>query len=684
MKLENTSGSVEVHGASSGSSFSIALNGKAFRVLSDTLYQNKIGSIVRELACNAYDAHVMAGKKEEPIVIHLPDNFEPWFSVQDRGVGLSPDAIKNVFTVYFESTKDKSNESLGAFGLGAKTPFSYTDQFTVTSVYAGTKSIYGMYITESGIPDYSLMHSEETSEENGVEIKISIKKEDFYKVKAEVEKQLAYFSVKPKIVNGSVNFTEYNTYITTDNFILYKSNWNKSLIIQGQVAYPLDSMQLPAGAERNFVSKMAYTGIAFIFNIGEIGVTASREGVEYTKQTVNNIIEKIKVVQQEFNKFAQDQLKACKNDWERAIVIRENNLLRAGIDANTVKHSIRYGGDFAFELTKLPALAAFGFIPLNGLRVRWYSSVSSKVVVPWSVECVVIKDSSFKCEMKLRYLRSQSTKEIIVVTPEEGTDIAVFTKNLQEHLGGFTGIKLMSDLALPAVDKAASIRQSTPKASFYVRSRNDWIKSTRNLSDAFDKEVVYAVVERKELVDSDDYQAIVAIQAVESTKIIIGITKQVQEKLKDNQSFVPVRVYYEKLKAEKQSDATLQKMLAKAAIGQYFVYNENIEHFEQVLQKTSCTSDFQRIGKMISEFKRYYQTQGCSLLEVSGKLDIKPKATKRIDRMQKLVNHLKNKYPLVVKLRHNLYDEELAKHVARYVELEYNAQLQSKQPNQTI
>lgn len=683
MILDNIATPIQTSGGIQTAQFAIACNGKAFRVLSDTLYQNKIGSIVRELACNAYDAHVMADKKEEPIVIHLPDNFEPWFSVQDCGVGLSPDAIKNVFTVYFESTKDKSNESLGAFGLGAKTPFSYTDQFTVTSVYAGTKSIYGMYITESGIPDYSLMHSEETSEENGVEIKISIKKEDFYKVRAEVEKQLAYFSVKPKIVNGSVNFTEYNTYITTDNFILYKSNWNKSLIIQGQVAYPLDLSYLPVGAERNFVSKMAHTGIALIFNIGEIGVIPSREGVEYTKQTVDNIIEKIKVVQQEFNKFAQDQLKACKNDWERAIAIRENKLLSAGIDANTVKHSIRYGGDFAFELTKLPSLAAFGSIPVNGLRIRWHSSLSNKVVVPWSVECVVIKDSSFKCEMKLRYLRSQSTKEIIVVTPEEGTDIAVFTKNLQQYLGGFTGIKLMSDLALPAVDKAASIRQSTPKASFYIRNRNDWIKSTSNLSDAFDKEVVYAVVERKEE-SGADYQAIVAIQAIEPTKTIIGITKQVQEKIKDNLLFVPVLAHYSKLKANSQSDTVLRKMLVKATIGQYFTYSENIQHFEYVLKKTTDTSDFKRITTMVSEFKRYYQTQGRSLLDAYTTLGINPNVPKKIKRMQKLVNHLKNKYPLLDKLKHNLHDQELAKYVARYVELEYNAQLQSKQPNQTI
>ena len=77
MKLEQKATPVEVNGGSTHSSFSIAMNGKAFRVLSDTLYQNKIGSIVRELSCNAHDAHVMVGKQDVPFVLHLPDAPTP-------------------------------------------------------------------------------------------------------------------------------------------------------------------------------------------------------------------------------------------------------------------------------------------------------------------------------------------------------------------------------------------------------------------------------------------------------------------------------------------------------------------------------------------------------------------------------------------------------------------------------
>ena len=77
------------------------MNSKAFRVLSDTLYQNKIGSIVREISCNALDGHIANGNRDVPFTIHMPDAFEPWFSVRDYGIGLSPDAMAEVFTKYF-------------------------------------------------------------------------------------------------------------------------------------------------------------------------------------------------------------------------------------------------------------------------------------------------------------------------------------------------------------------------------------------------------------------------------------------------------------------------------------------------------------------------------------------------------------------------------------------------------
>ena len=99
MEIANKSGPVSIVGGGESSNFRIAMNAKAFRVLSDNMYQDKIGSIVRELSCNAADSHTMAKNTDRAITIHVPDQFEPWFTVRDYGVGLSPESITNVFCV---------------------------------------------------------------------------------------------------------------------------------------------------------------------------------------------------------------------------------------------------------------------------------------------------------------------------------------------------------------------------------------------------------------------------------------------------------------------------------------------------------------------------------------------------------------------------------------------------------
>lgn len=114
--------------------FRIRNSAKAFSILSSGLYANKIRAIIRELSCNAYDSHVAAGKSTEKFLVHLPNTFEPYFSIRDYGTGLSHDQVVNIYTTYFESTKTASNEFIGALGLGSKSPFSYTDNFTVVAI----------------------------------------------------------------------------------------------------------------------------------------------------------------------------------------------------------------------------------------------------------------------------------------------------------------------------------------------------------------------------------------------------------------------------------------------------------------------------------------------------------------------------------------------------------------------
>ena len=74
-------------------SFSIKASPIAFDILSNKLYSDPILAIVRELLCNAYDSHVVAGTTDIPIDITFPNNLENTFTIRDYGTGLSKESI---------------------------------------------------------------------------------------------------------------------------------------------------------------------------------------------------------------------------------------------------------------------------------------------------------------------------------------------------------------------------------------------------------------------------------------------------------------------------------------------------------------------------------------------------------------------------------------------------------------
>lgn len=297
MELAKHNGPIVTEGANRMVNFGIANNAKMFRILSDTMYKDKPGSIVREISCNALDGHTMNGNVTEPFEIHLPDAFEPYFAVRDYGVGLSPEAVEKIFCMYGESTKDQSNEAVGAFGLGAKTPFSYSDQFNVTSYFNGTMYAYSAFINEEGIPQLALMAEAPTDERNGVEVNLGVKPEDFQRFTNAVRTQLRFFPVKPILKNGR-GFEwqkEPEVLFETDTIRVFKNAGygnNRLSIVQGPVGYPLDFNQINSyltPEQSKFLRTVSEAGATLYFPIGAIGVTASREDVEYKGHTIDNI-----------------------------------------------------------------------------------------------------------------------------------------------------------------------------------------------------------------------------------------------------------------------------------------------------------------------------------------------------------------------------------------------------------
>ena len=320
MKLQMDTHEATGQGFDSVADFAIEMNPKAFQVLSDTIYKDKIGSIVRELGCNAFDAHVDSGNGDKPFEIHLPDAFEPFFSIRDFGLGISPEDIKTVYTRYFASTKEQSNDVVGAFGLGSKTPFAYTDAFTVISIHKGMRTMYNAH-KSNGLPSIvAFGESEPTDEPDGLEVRLSVEAMDYKAFASAVKRQLKFFPVKPSITNGDITWDTYTPVLEVDGFTYYSvdsfrrpmyghnnDNVLTGLFIkQGPVGYPVDFDALNQVRESKAINKTSFydylqrsmdrysgKGIIIDMPIGTVEVTASREGISYKDVTVTNIMRRL-------------------------------------------------------------------------------------------------------------------------------------------------------------------------------------------------------------------------------------------------------------------------------------------------------------------------------------------------------------------------------------------------------
>lgn len=265
--------------------FGIALNRKMFRILSADLYSDKIRAVIRELSTNAADAHVAAGKRDEPFNVHLPNNFEPWFEVRDNGTGLSAEQMTTVYTQYGVSDKTNSNDFTGCLGLGSKSPFAYTDSFTVESRHNGVKTVYTAYLNEHGFPALSEpMTQDATDEPNGLSVKFPVKASDFYAFRDKAQETLKWFKVRPTVTGNKFTYPDRPEFIhQTEKFGLPKSRTGNSYVVMGNVAYPVTTSQIAnrySSADEQIRALLDW-GVEIYVNIGDVDFTAAREALSY-------------------------------------------------------------------------------------------------------------------------------------------------------------------------------------------------------------------------------------------------------------------------------------------------------------------------------------------------------------------------------------------------------------------
>ena len=298
--------------------------GIIFQMFSKNIYSNAIGSVVRELTSNCFDSHVEAGT-DFPVVIRKNfDKLTQEYSISfiDFGVGMSVDRINKIYRKYFTSTKRETNDQIGSFGLGSKTPLAYKrttghgvdeydNSYQVITVYDGMKYSYLVYEGEKKFPKITEQHHEPTKECNGTEIRVPALADDMYRFEREMVSQLYYFE---NIVfegfeqidnEGNIdesNLTNEYQIIRGKNFLFRGNGYSEYMhICLGRVAYPINYNVLNLN-ERDY-----RIPIALKFEVGDLNVNVSRESIDYNESTIKMITKKLEEAKNEMKEMLAKQ-----------------------------------------------------------------------------------------------------------------------------------------------------------------------------------------------------------------------------------------------------------------------------------------------------------------------------------------------------------------------------------------
>lgn len=446
--------------------FQINASAHAFKVLSESLYSDKISAIIRELSSNAYDSHAMIGKKDIPFDVFLPTRFNSNFIIRDYGVGLTEDEIYSLFTTFFSSNKQDTNDALGFFGIGSKTPYAYTDSFTVISYTDNKELIYGCYLDQSGIPTVSKISEYYTDEENGLKISIPIHQKDFNEFHKKAANIYQWFDVKPNSSPEIYYSSLPEIFIKGDWGQFYNIHDNTIIIKYGQIAYPITYYSLcnnvfPNSDIDNIIESISINRFLIIlnFNIGELEVTPSRESLSYTELTRKNIRNKLIEACTDISKQIENKVKESKTFYE------------ACVNFQKYRHLFSRYGNLSFEWNGKPVISNFNLSQDFSYRGVYLFASRSFHMSPnnFPIESLfkttfVIKDEKRKITYK--DISKQIGNDIVFVNNEE--NIIDWNKEKANFLSAIPGFPEDKIVLQSSLKKSPTITNKNKKQNIHL------------------------------------------------------------------------------------------------------------------------------------------------------------------------------------------------------------------------
>ena len=344
MKITTDKKEYQLTGGTS-KTFSVDTNDTmVIKLLRDKMYKNKIGAVAREISSNSRDANREAGRGNTPIIIsvegetNLLSADSSSISFQDNGVGISPERMDNIFLKYGGSTKRESDKFTGGFGIGAKTPFAYTDNFFISTIVEENgkriEYLYQASITSDGKDEVSRMielGSSETKSQTGTKISVPLKnEEDRIKFENEVLFVTRFWSTKPTLIGFESQENNVGIIYENENIIAFNQNEMKGektlfdnnvkyVALIDEIPYPLNHETLQNELKQKVSTDHKSTKWILKFKTGEVSVSGSREDIEYTTTNLQTIYDKYLSVLKEGEQLIKEYQNKPKSFMEACI-----------------------------------------------------------------------------------------------------------------------------------------------------------------------------------------------------------------------------------------------------------------------------------------------------------------------------------------------------------------------------
>ena len=493
MQLSNYGNAAQVIGVQHTQSFQMQMNAKMFSILTDKLYQNKEGAVIRELSANARDAHVAAGKANLPFDITLPSWVSNIFTIRDYGTGIDPDEFYDIYTNLGHSTKDHEDLSIGAYGLGSKTPFAITDQYTIRNFWNGSVYVYTAFKDE-GMPTVSLIGSELTDECNGLEITVDITKNGSVgSFRRECAKQLAYFDVKPN-VSGYDEFEWDDIPELHMGYDIKSGHYYSDItIVMGGIPYTSSTSNFPDDV-RESLKRLELTLVA---KLGEVDIPPSRESLEFTPKSIKFVTDKLNEIKDDYIHDFAYRVEQAANEVELVHVLKNRITEWIGIkDFETNLYSYKDNMLTGVQLVDITDGQIGGITVkehrsyyktlrptyngnsianiLRGINSRSYNNNDD-------IGKVYLNDLSPRANKVIQMHKDALDMNSSVVFPTEGKSklfqdaankIEIRLKNM-----GFNPIRLSTLMTMPVVIKSSSSKVfNKPDQVFLIDQRGEVIK----------------------------------------------------------------------------------------------------------------------------------------------------------------------------------------------------------------